>query len=250
MTKQVIWMLFPFVLILSCSHPHPPKNQGEKKRYIISYTGFTVQYNPETKQPDWVSYTLTAKHVETTKHTPKIPRHYKPDPNLDLPQATNEDYKNSGWIKGHMARRQDMKWSEQAVMESDFFTNICPQNDVMNNGVWHQIENFVRRIATQYDSVCVISGPIFTDTINGYIGYNHIPVPDFFFKTLLVKDFSGYHAIAFLCPNRSELLTMLDAICSVDEIESMVRVDFYSYLPMEIEEYVESHIETNVWNIR
>ena len=98
----------------------------------LHYTGFTVSYNPSTRQPDWVSYTLTAEEAEATKHTPKIPRYFMPDPNLDLPQATNEDYSGSGWVKGHMARRQDMKWSEQAVLESDYFTNICPQNKNFN----------------------------------------------------------------------------------------------------------------------
>ena len=257
----IICLCFSF-LILSCDTPDrfkkPVKDESKKHTFYepphrtnseLHYTGFTVQYNPSTKQPKWVSYTLTAKQVETTKHTPKFSRHYMPDPNLDLPQATNEDYRNSGWVKGHMARRQDMKWSEQAVIESDYFTNICPQNEIMNNGVWHKIENLVRRIATQYGSVHVICGPIFTDTLNGHIGPNHIPVPDCFFKTLLIKDGSAYHSIAFLCPNKESVLSMLEATCTVNMVESMSQIDVYSYLPDDVEEYVESQIDTSLWNI-
>ena len=40
-----------------------------------------------------------------------------------------------------MARRNDIKWTEQAVSESDCFTNICPQNKEMNDCVLHIIEN-------------------------------------------------------------------------------------------------------------
>lgn len=221
----------------------------EHKSITLHYTGFTVSYNPETRQPDWVSYILTAEQVEQTKHMPKIPRYFMPDPNLDLPQATNEDYKNSGWVRGHMARRQDMKWSEQAVRESDYFTNICSQDEVMNNGVWHQIENLVRRIAVQYDSVHVICGPIFTDTLNGYIGPNQIPVPDYFFKTLLIKDNYGYHTIAFLCPNNKSSQTMLEVVCTVNKVESISKIDVYSYLPNDLEEKVESDLDIVIWKI-
>lgn len=228
-----------------------PENVGNlsKDPIIIKYSGFIVQYNPVTKQPNWVDYILTAEHVEMSNNTPKISRHFMQDPNLTLPQATPADYKDSGWVRGHMARRQDMKWSEQAVKESDYYTNICPQNDVLNNGVWHQIENLVRHVATQYDSVHVICGPIFTNNTNGYIGPSRIPVPDYFFKTLLIKDAKGYHAIAFLCPNSDKNLAMNDAACTVDRIESMAEIDVYSYLPDKTESFIESRFEISIWGL-
>ena len=127
-------MMKNFLLILLsltclCSGHHlQRKGNGP---VVLKYTGFTVQYNPATRQPDWADYTLTADHVEMSNNTPKVSRYFMPDPKLSLPQATPADYNKSGWVRGHMARRQDMKWSEQAVKESDYFTNICPQNDVM-----------------------------------------------------------------------------------------------------------------------
>lgn len=223
---------------------------AQKKSVVVKYTGFTVLYNPNNRQPDWAEYTLTAEHVEMSNNTPKVSRYFMPDPNLSLPQATPADYSKSGWVRGHMARRQDMKWSEQAIKESDYFTNICPQNDVMNNGVWHQIENLVRRIATQYDSVHVICGPIFTDHSNGYIGLNRLPVPDYFFKTLLIKDATGYHAIAFLCPNCDKELSVKDAACTVDKVEAMSKIDVYSYLPDKTESIVESVLDIRFWGLR
>lgn len=105
-------------------------------------------------------------------------------------------------------------------------------------------------MAKQYDSVHVICGPIFTDTVYGFIGPNRLPVPDYFFKTLLIKDATGYHAIAFLCPNNDKPLTIKEAACTVDEVEEIAKIDFFSYIPDKIEVVVESQMNLKKWGIR
>ena len=243
---------------LSCSPPnrqHPYRVKQERKEAItgtrnlssstlLHYSAFTVSYNPSTRQPDWVSYTLTAEEVEATKHTPKIPRNFMPDPNLNLPQATNEDYRGSGWVRGHMARRQDMKWSEQAVRECDYFTNICPQNAEMNNGIWHQIENLARKLAIKYDSVQIVCGPIFTSTQTRSFGINNIPVPDKFFKAFLVSDVTGYHTVAFLCSNSADPISVAMAACCVDDVETASGIDLFRFLDDRIENALESRMDS------
>ena len=242
-------------IILGVGACYRPRQQVDvsicpSSKNLLVYTGFTVRYNPATRQPDWADYTLTAEHVAMSNNTPKVSRCFMPDPNLSLPQATLADYNKSGWVRGHMARRQDMKWSEQAVKESDYFTNICPQNDVMNNGVWHQIENLVRRMASRYDSVHVVCGPIFTDTLNGYIGPNCIPVPDYFFKTLLVYSNGTPQAVGFICPNNADPLTVTEAMCTVHEVEQRAHIDVYAYLPDEVESVTESHLDRTMWVVK
>ncbi len=256
-------LLFLIVLLacLSCSppnrqHPHRIKqakkesfkeNHSASSSTLLHYFSFTVSYNPSTRQPDWVSYTLTAEEVEATKHTPKIPRCFMPDPNLDLPQATNEDYSGSGWVRGHMARRQDMKWSEQAVKESDYFTNICPQNKEMNNGVWHQIENLARKLAIRYDSVMIVCGPIFVSNTPETIGPNRVWIPDSFFKAFLVKHQDAYHTIAFICPNTPDSVTIARTARSVNTVESFTGYDFFGFLDDDVEETVENEVEVGLW---
>ena len=254
--RNSLFVIIVLLACLSCSppnrqHPHRVKqvrqdsfkeNPKASSSTLLYYTGFTVSYNPNTRQPDWVSYTLTAEEVEATKHTPKMPRNFMPDPNLNLPQATNEDYRGSGWVRGHMARRQDMKWSEQAVMESDYFTNICPQNSDMNNGVWHQIENLARKLAVRYDSVQVVCGPVFTSMQPSFFGINNIPVPDGFFKAFLVSDNTGYHALAFFCSNNAEPISMVMAVCCVDDVETISGIDLFRFLDDRIEDSVESRV--------
>lgn len=256
-------LLFLIVLLacLSCSppnrqHPHRIKqakkesfkeNHSASSSTLLHYFAFTVSYNPSTRQPDWVSYTLTADEVEATKHTPKIPRCFMPDPNLSLPQATNEDYSGSGWVRGHMARRQDMKWSEQAVKESDYFTNICPQNKEMNNGVWHQIENLARKLAVRYDSVQIVCGPIFVSNTPETIGPNRVWIPDSFFKAFLIKHQDAYHTIAFICPNSPDSVTIAGTARSVNAVEAFTGYDFFGFMDDGVEETIENEVEVGRW---
>ena len=218
----------------------------------ICYHGFSVVYNIKTLQPESVEYTLTAQQVWATDNTPKVSHHFMPDPNLSLPQASDEDYRGVnkllGLSRGHMVPHQDMKWSLQSVQESDYYTNICPQNEKLNTKLWRKIENITRKLATLYDSVHVICGPIFNDTVYGFIGPNRIPVPDFFYKTLLVRNANGYHAIAFYCPNNNLPLNIFETICSVDNIESISNIDVYSFLPDDVESEIEKQISNIFFN--
>lgn len=256
---QRLILLMTALLLCACV---PPKRQHlqtksapEEKNEVVQrpnsillrYTGFTVSYNPENRLPDWVSYTLTAEQVEATKHTPKMPRRFMPDPNLNLPQASSEDYRNSGWVKGHMARRQDMKWSEQAAMECDYFTNICPQNTEMNNGIWHKIENMARRVAVKYDSVLIVCGPIFDSPTPETIGPNRVRIPDSFFKAFLIKRQNAYHSIAFICPNSSDSVTVTGTMQNVNSVESLTGLDLFDFLDDSVEEKVEQEADINFW---
>ena len=175
-------------------------------------------------------------------------------PNISQPQASNDDYKGVhkqyGLSKGHMARHQDMKWSPQAVQESDYYTNICPQHEKLNTRLWNWIENMVRDLAKQYDSVHVVCGPIFTDTLNGYIGPNRIPVPDYFFKTLLVYSNGTPQAVGFICPNNADPLTVTEAMCTVREVERRAHIDVYAYLPDEVEAATEARLDRTVWLVK
>lgn len=259
--RNSLFVIIVLLACLSCSppnrqHPHRVKqvrqdsfkeNPKALSSTLLYYTAFTVSYNPNTRQPDWVSYTLTAEEVEATKHTPKMPRNFMPDPNLNLPQATNEDYRGSGWVRGHMARRQDMKWSEQAVMECDYFTNICPQNSDMNNGVWHQIENLARKLAVRYDSVQVVCGPVFLSDTPQTIGANKVHIPHLFFKAFLIRKTNSYYTIAFLCPNKEDLASVTDVICSVNTIESLVGLNLFEFLDDREEEIVEDQADFSVF---
>ena len=139
-----------------------PTITDERSDRIITHKGFTLSYNYDWKIPNWVAYELT--DIEVKGEVPRYDK-FKPDPMV--PQnvsATTNDYKHSGYDRGHLAPAADMKWDEQAMKESFYLSNICPQNPNLNGGVWKDLEEQVRDLASQKGSIFVICGPIVTDT--------------------------------------------------------------------------------------
>ncbi|MDR1347612.1 MAG: DNA/RNA non-specific endonuclease [Prevotellaceae bacterium] len=223
----------------------PAKITG-KQEQIIRHIGYTVSYNSDWKIPNWVAYELTKEEVEGT-----IPRFdaFLPDPEVPYEKsATTYDYSNSGWDRGHMAPAGDMKWSEQAMKESFYLSNICPQNKNLNGGIWKNLEEQVRELAAQKGKIYVICGPI-VSRLPKTIGSNKVAVPDAFFKTLLQNDNENWYAIAFMFANESGRKPLSTYAMSVEDMQIITDIDFFPALTDSIEEKVESQVDFTKWNI-
>lgn len=211
---------------------------------VIEHTGYTVSYNRKRRNPNWVAYELTAEEVDG-----KEPRNgdFIPDPDLKGAQATDEDYKNCGWDRGHLAPAADMKWSKEAMEESFYLSNISPQNNNLNRGVWKSIEELTRDAAVKHKNVLVVTGPVFTKEKGlGKIGKNKVLIPNGFYKVLLIND-CGYKGIGFYCENKAGKKKLSSYAVSIDSIEHITGIDFFHMLPDEIENTVESEYNWNVW---
>lgn len=192
----------------------------DTSEHIVQYAGFTVSYNHTTLVPNWVAYELTAeelKPVYTSKSS-----YFSRDPNLNGRQASREDYSRSGWDKGHMAPKADMRWSEQAYWESHYFTNVCPQDHELNGGDWNALENAIRNWARQYGRVWVVCGPLFTSHQYGTIGEAKVQIPDAFFKAVLLPDGQGYRAVAYLMENRPGKQRMASCTIPLEDLEALL----------------------------
>ena len=147
-----------------------PTKIKEKEYPTISYSGYEVMYDPKYKIPKWVKYELVS--TETDGPYSRKGLNFCQDPSANLPQADDYDYKNSGWSKGHMAPAADFKWSRQAMIETFYYTNCCPQNQSLNSGQWNTLEKKVREWANRYGSVTVVTGPLVWNNEYGVIGNN------------------------------------------------------------------------------
>lgn len=199
---------------------------------IVRHLGYTASYNHTTLCPDWVAWELTADEVTGTYEQG---RQFSRDPDVGFPKASREDYSNSGWDKGHMAPHADMKWSRQAMMESDYFTNICPQNKEMNAGAWRKIEEMTRRVAKHCGAVYVVCGPVYDSDEPRHIGPACVHVPDRFFKALAVSTSDGYRTVAFLVSNDYQVGTPRSYAVTVDSVESVIGRNLFPSLPEEAE---------------
>lgn len=214
---------------------------------ILVYQGSVVSYDSEHFIPKWVAYELTAEEVDG-----EISRSgsFGMDLNYKGHQAMREDYSYSGWDKGHMAPAADMKWSQKAMWESFYLTNVCPQNHELNGSDWLALEKKARELAKRYGNVYVICGPIIGDNQYGTIGANMVTVPDKFFKAFLVEAADGFHSIAFVMDNSGEHHALSDYILTVNELEKLTGIDLFVNLPDNVEESVENCAEKETFNIR
>jgi endonuclease G len=225
-----------------------PARLEDRKEQIIVHTGHTVSYNSDRKIPNWVAYELTKEEAAG-----KLPRSnsFTPDPNiLKEESAIDDDYKNSGWDRGHLAPAADMKWDRSAMKASFYFSNICPQNRNLNAGDWKDLEEQTRSLAMQKGKIYVVCGPIVSKK-PGTIGQNSVVIPDAFFKVLLQNDEEEWAAIAFMFPNESGKSQPISTYAmSVEEIEAITGIDFFHQLPDSIEERIENRVDFMKWNIK
>lgn len=242
------------LLLLTCCRSVPAPVQLELPSHnpdyaVLHYTGFTVGYDSKNKLPAWVAYELTADEVAADAAT-RDGKSFKVDRNAGVPQAEDSDYRKSGWSRGHMAPAADFKWSEQAMTETFLFTNCCPQLDRLNQGSWSKLENRVRDWARKSGAVYVVTGPLTGEHENGYIGLNHIPVPDAFYKAVLSADGNGgYQAVAFVMHNIGTSQPYPECSMTVDELESLLGLDLFQALPDEQENEAESHVDRLFWGM-
>lgn len=203
---------------------------------ILKRTGYTTSYNKETRLPNWVAWCLTAGHTEGLyKRQGKA---FHEDEDVPEPRATDWDYYNSGFDRGHMCPAGDNKWSEQAMFESFLFTNMCPQNPNLNRGDWNEMENQCRRWAKKYGEVYIVCGPILLKQKHKTVGKNKVTVPEAFFKVVLRMS-PEPKAIGFIYRNTDGNRPKDAYVNSVDEVERITGMDFFPALSDDIENRIE-----------
>ena len=223
-----------------------PRLNNNQPEQIIEHIGYAVSYNPTWLEPNWVAYELTA--VETGGEQERS-NHFKPDPLVEGDPVVTSDYSKSGYDRGHMAPAADMKWSEQAMRESFYMTNICPQLHNLNAGDWKDLEEMARSWAQQYGNIYIACGPI-VEAEYPTIGKTHtIAVPAAFYKVFLRQTNNGWTSIGFIMPNQAGNRPLMTYMLTVDEVEEQTGLDFFYNLPDSIEAQVESDYNISDWTL-
>lgn len=210
----------------------------------VDYKGFDVSFNSDLHLPNWVAWELLA--IETEGDVSRAKKFVADESVAGC--AEDYDYSYSGYDRGHIAPAGDMKWDEQAMNESFYLTNICPQDHSLNSGAWGNLEKKCR-IWARHDSVLVIvSGPVLTDKLRETIGDTRVSVPKRFFKVILAPYANPPRAIGFVMNNGKVKGGMQEAAVSVDEVERITGHDFFSSLPDSIEQEVERQCDFHYWS--
>jgi endonuclease G len=213
--------------------------------HVYTYPGYTLQYNERFEQADWVAYELTADEVYGNAATRT--NKFLPDPSIQTGSATSEDYAKSGYDRGHLAPAADMKFSEEAMRDCFFYSNMSPQVPAFNRGTWGDLEEMVRYWAVTNGSVYVVTGPALDKQNYPRIGPHKVAVSERFFKVILDYREPQIKAIAFILKNSAETQKIEAAECSVDEAELITGLDFFPNIPDPEEQKIESSFDPKLW---
>ena len=218
-----------------------------KADYIVDREGYSLGYSEEHEQARWVIYRLTYEEA-TTKSTSREDN-FRPDPEIPTGSATLADYKNSGKDRGHLAPAADMAYSLKTMDESFYMSNMSPQEPEFNRGIWKLLETWVRYTAVTEKDIYIVTGPILPkiktpDTIT--IGPSKVTVPEAYYKVVWDRT-EPMKMIGFILPNKGSSEPLQSFVVSVDEVERKTGLDFFSLLPKEQQEALESNITIDAW---
>ena len=175
---------------------------------------------------------------------------FREDKAVSTGSATLNDYKKSGYDRGHMAPAADFRWSFDAMNDTFYLSNMCPQTHAFNAGIWSDLEEAVRSIAYEDECIYVVTGPVLTDGPYETIGENKVAVPNYFYKVILDYSAPTVKAIGFIMPHENSKEPLSYFAVTVDEVEDMTGLDFFPLLPDDEEEKLESSLDTTLWALK
>ena len=238
--KQYIIFIFLLLNLLSLrAQAWMPDTAGSGYQ-IVRHEGYTLAYDECHEQAAWVAYLLTRERVMGTY--PRKDR-FEPDTMVVTGSSTLEDYRGSGYDRGHLAPAADMKWSSQAMRESFLMSNMSPQLKSFNDGIWRIIEEQVRSWAMKYDSLWIVTGPVLKYDLET-IGKNRVSVPEYFYK--VVYSPNRNEAIGILIKHENSKRPLRAFAVPIDEIEKVTGIDFFPGMPNESDK--EAHPCIDCWN--
>ncbi len=211
---------------------------------VKEYEGFTVNFNPENRTPNCVAWILQGNETEGASTRSNK---FWTDPDVEGCPDTR-DYSRSGYDRGHLCPAGEQKWSNEAMHHSFVMTNICPQKHELNSGAWKTLEDKERVWAKRDSMLVIVAGPIYEESDTERIGYGKVRVPSAFFKVLLAPYAQPMRAIGFVYPNMYCPGNLSEYATTVDEVEKLTGFDFFSSLPDEIENDIESTTSFKDWN--
>jgi len=240
--------------------PIPPSSATNE--HMIHHHEWITWYDDDLRAPLWVAYELT-KADASAQLTRK--NCFRRDPRLsDEAASVCEDYEEDIFDRGHMIPSADLNRGRLPQTNSFIFSNMVPQHDLFNRGIWARLESKVRAWAKVADGVYVVTGAIFDKDENGQrdadadadlmTPTNRVAIPTHFYKIILHVRPSGFiDTISFILPHLDESVGstkpyLFDHIATIDEIEAVTGIDFFPELPDQRETAVEAFRSPGLWN--
>ena len=222
-----------------------PVNHTGEPLLILTNKAYIVGYSEKRHDPLWVAYRFDKAPIKKdySRHSG-----FMVDDRTSS-RVKHADYTNSGFDRGHMAPSYGIAecYGDEAMVETYLMSNIAPQTPSLNQKIWRNLEStIVREYADEFETVWVITGPIFDSKIERLD--SGVEIPDAFFKIVADEKDGGVRMLGFIIPQNAEPgYPPGYFLASIDEIEGQTGLDFFSLLTDELENLIELRKEELVW---
>ncbi|MEM9769356.1 MAG: DNA/RNA non-specific endonuclease [Cyanobacteria bacterium P01_D01_bin.71] len=218
---------------------------GNLDNYLLERSQYALSYSHDRGTANWVSWQLSADWLGDTPRQDN----FRQDGGLPtgVYQVTPNDYRNSGYDRGHIVPSGDRTRSVGDNAATFLMTNILPQAPDNNRGVWRELEEYSRDWVYQFDrTLLIIAGGYGEQT---RLAAGQVIVPSRLWKIIVILEpgqapsdiDENTLVMAIDLPNRNNIQADWRAYqTTVDRIELATGYDFLTAVPVPIQEILEA----------
>lgn len=228
---------------------------ASRTKYLIQRPQYHLSYNDNTHQANWVSWSYsTADDGSQARTDAWAVEELLPSGYLRIGTSTFGTSFGISWDRGHMTPSADRTLNFTDNAATFRMSNIIPQADANNQGLWAQFETYCRGLAAGGNEVLIISGP---SEFTGNRIPNSMSVPGSVWKIAVVvpnatsttpanqRITTSARVIAILTPNVSTGLgTWQSYITSVEQIEEVTGFNFFTAVDPSTAIYLKNVVDT------
>ena len=229
----------------------------ESSEQLIAHKAMFLVYDEEHEQAKWVLHKISTNILEGTVSRTND---FRIDPLVESGSAEEldyfiktkrdngkYDYDGYGYDRGHLAPSADFRWSQKALSESYYYSNMSPQLPSFNREKWADLEGLIRGyIYENKRPLIVYTGPVLHPELQKVSrSTNRVSIPEQFFK--VVVDFEAQKAIAYLMPQKHEDYPVEYFATTIDNIENLTGIDFLYQIDDKTEAALECQKEVTFW---
>ncbi|MDO5462393.1 MAG: DNA/RNA non-specific endonuclease [bacterium] len=232
----------PFGVPKVCDATITPTDQQ-----IICRKGYWVAWSPSFRVPLWSAYAVPVKKV--VEHAGKRPNRFSQDTDAKY-SSTHEDYTGSNYDRGHMAPNSVIatRYGREAQLETFYMSNIAPQKPDLNRNAWKNLEHIVANDLSELgETLWVITG-IVPGGKHAVLPKGGIHIPKGFYKIIASVRNQQLYVLGVYMPQETKK-SKHPRYCfrSIDVIEEMTGMDFFTALSIERQQALESIEPTRFW---
>ncbi|MCB0375294.1 MAG: DNA/RNA non-specific endonuclease [Sinomicrobium sp.] len=214
---------------------------------------YALSNNDATKFADWVAYRLTMTEISGDL---TVERRWKTDPWLDKNETLEpepDDYEDASSTlkinRGHQAPLASYKGSQYAS-HTNYLSNITPQKTNLNQGAWYKLENNVRALVENCNTVYVMTGTLYERPMPKLPKCDEPhEVPSGYWKIVCMEKSGVISVAAFIFDQDTPRTdTVIDHLVTVDEVERRSGLDFLWTLEDRQEDLIEGSLNRTFAN--